>query len=97
MSRSLLPQAILALVCVLAVCPVNAIELGVFRKREVNTGLNISTTPENSFRIWYGIRFSNAKPDFPVIVANHKGDTELEPAAAFNDFSHAGNFNHALV
>lgn len=39
-----------------AVCPVNAIELGVFRKREVNTGLNISTPPENSFRIWYGIR-----------------------------------------
>ncbi|MDX9786591.1 MAG: glutamate synthase-related protein [Desulfobacterales bacterium] len=39
-----------------AVCPVNAIELGVFRKREVLTGLNISTTPENTFQIWYGIR-----------------------------------------
>jgi glutamate synthase (NADPH) large chain len=39
-----------------AVCPVNAIELGVFRKRDVITGLNMSQTPENSFRIWYGIR-----------------------------------------
>lgn len=39
-----------------AVCPVNAIELGVFRKREVSASLNISRSPENAFRIWYGIR-----------------------------------------
>jgi glutamate synthase (NADPH/NADH) large chain len=39
-----------------AVCPVNAIELGVFRKRDVITGINMTQTPENSFRIWYGIR-----------------------------------------
>ncbi|MFH0730168.1 MAG: glutamate synthase-related protein [Pseudomonadota bacterium] len=43
-----------------AVCPVNAIELGVFRKREVKTSLNIAISPENAFRIWYGIR---QKPD----------------------------------
>jgi len=39
-----------------AVCPVNAIELGVFRKRDVITGINMTQTPENTFRIWYGIR-----------------------------------------
>jgi glutamate synthase (NADPH) large chain len=39
-----------------AVCPVNAIELGVFRKREVSTSVNMARSPENAFRIWYGIR-----------------------------------------
>jgi glutamate synthase (NADPH) large chain len=39
-----------------AVCPVNAIELGVFRKREVSASLNMAQPPGNSFRIWYGIR-----------------------------------------
>jgi glutamate synthase (NADPH) large chain len=39
-----------------AVCPVNAIELGVFRKREVSASVNIATPPGNAFRIWYGIR-----------------------------------------
>lgn len=39
-----------------AVCPVNAVELGVFRKRNINTNLGITQKPENDFRIWYGIR-----------------------------------------
>jgi glutamate synthase (NADPH/NADH) large chain len=39
-----------------AVCPVNAIELGVFRKREVSASLNMARPPENAFRIYYGIR-----------------------------------------
>jgi len=39
-----------------AVCPVNAIELGVFRKREVNVSMNLKEKPSNSFKIYYGIR-----------------------------------------
>ena len=39
-----------------AVCPVNAIELGVFRKRDVTAALNLSERPENDFKIYYGIR-----------------------------------------
>ncbi len=39
-----------------AVCPVNAIELGVFRKREVNTAFNLTEQPANEFKIYYGIR-----------------------------------------
>ncbi len=39
-----------------AVCPVKAIELGVFRKREVSTEINLMSLPENNIKIWYGIR-----------------------------------------
>ncbi len=39
-----------------AVCPVNAIELGVFRKRNVTAAFNLTEQPENEFKIYYGIR-----------------------------------------
>jgi glutamate synthase (NADPH) large chain len=39
-----------------AVCPVNAIELGTFRKREVSKPMGLDKTPENTFSISYGIR-----------------------------------------
>ena len=39
-----------------AVCPVHAIELGVFRKRSLNPSLNIADKPESHFSIFYGVR-----------------------------------------
>lgn len=39
-----------------AVCPVHAIELGVFRKREVEASLDPEITPSSRFKIYYGIR-----------------------------------------
>lgn len=39
-----------------AVCPVNAIELGVFRKRIVEPSLDQEVKPSNAQRIYYGIR-----------------------------------------
>ena len=39
-----------------AVCPVSAIELGVFRKRIVKTSLNLAETPGNLYEIYQGIR-----------------------------------------
>jgi len=39
-----------------AVCPVSAIELGVFRKRAIQTSLNLTETPGNVFTIYHGIR-----------------------------------------
>jgi len=39
-----------------AVCPVHAIELGVFRKRMVDVSMGIKTPPENIFKTFYGIR-----------------------------------------
>ena len=39
-----------------AVCPVNAIELGVFRKRQVHAAFNLTEQPANEFNIYYGIR-----------------------------------------
>ncbi len=39
-----------------AVCPVSAIELGVFRKRSIETPLNLTDPPENRFTVYYGIR-----------------------------------------
>ena len=39
-----------------AVCPVHAIELGVFRSRRVRTSLNLTETPANDFAINHGIR-----------------------------------------
>jgi glutamate synthase (NADPH/NADH) large chain len=39
-----------------AVCPVNAIELGVFRKRTIETTIGLESTPSNDFKIYYGIR-----------------------------------------
>ena len=39
-----------------AVCPVNAIELGVFRKRILEPALNITEKPGNEFKLYYGIR-----------------------------------------
>ena len=38
------------------VCPVKAIELGVFRKREVKTPIGLLTPPKNEYSIFYGIR-----------------------------------------
>jgi glutamate synthase (NADPH/NADH) large chain len=38
------------------VCPVKAIELGVFRKRKVKTPIGLLTPPENEYSIYYGIR-----------------------------------------
>ena len=39
-----------------AVCPVNAIELGVFRKRIVEVSPDISSPPSNVHQVYYGIR-----------------------------------------
>jgi glutamate synthase (NADPH/NADH) large chain len=39
-----------------AVCPVNAIELGVFRKRLVKTSIDPANPPENSYAVYHGIR-----------------------------------------
>ena len=39
-----------------AVCPVNAIELGVFRKRTIETSIGLKSTPSSDFKIYYGIR-----------------------------------------
>ena len=39
-----------------AVCPVHAIDLGVFRKRTLNPSLNIMDKPESHFSIYYGVR-----------------------------------------
>ncbi len=39
-----------------SVCPVNAIELGVFRKREVQTDLDAGRPPANVHRVYHGIR-----------------------------------------
>ncbi len=39
-----------------SVCPVNAIELGVFRKRIIETPLGLEETPGNVYKVFYGIR-----------------------------------------
>ena len=39
-----------------AVCPVNAIELGVFRKRTIETSMGLENKSSNAFKIYYGIR-----------------------------------------
>jgi ferredoxin len=39
-----------------AVCPVNAIELGVFRKRAVATSLDPDKPPSNVYTVFHGIR-----------------------------------------
>jgi glutamate synthase (NADPH/NADH) large chain len=39
-----------------AVCPVNAIELGVFRKRTIKATMGLASSPSNDFKIYYGIR-----------------------------------------
>jgi len=39
-----------------AVCPVNAIELGVHRKRVVKTVMGLTEAPSNVFNVYYGIR-----------------------------------------
>ncbi len=39
-----------------AVCPVNAIELGVFRKRSIKVSLDIGGTQSSEHNIYYGIR-----------------------------------------
>ncbi|MBW2100652.1 MAG: 4Fe-4S binding protein, partial [Deltaproteobacteria bacterium] len=38
------------------VCPVNAIELGVFRKRIVETSLNSGQSPSSAYKTYNGIR-----------------------------------------
>src|SRR6056297_1957645 len=39
-----------------AVCPVHAIELGVFRKRIVDVEMGLNAKPGNVFKTYYGIR-----------------------------------------
>jgi glutamate synthase (NADPH/NADH) large chain len=39
-----------------SVCPVNAIELGVFRKRALTTDLASATPPSNVYQVYHGIR-----------------------------------------
>ncbi len=39
-----------------SVCPVQAIELGVFRKRIIETPLGLEETPGNVYKVFYGIR-----------------------------------------
>ena len=39
-----------------AVCPVNAIELGVFRKRHVHAAIDLSRSSSTDYEIFYGIR-----------------------------------------
>ncbi|MEJ5349085.1 MAG: glutamate synthase-related protein [Desulfosoma sp.] len=41
------------------VCPVHAIELGVFRKRTVETGFGVLQAPSNVYKVFYGIRQKN--------------------------------------
>ena len=48
------------------VCPVKAIELGVFRKREVKTPIGLLTPPKNEYSIYYGIR-QKTDPAFSCI------------------------------
>jgi glutamate synthase (NADPH/NADH) large chain len=43
-----------------AICPVHAIELGVFRKRMVDVSMGINTQPGNAFTTFYGIRQKTA-------------------------------------
>ena len=39
-----------------AVCPVHAIELGVFRQRAVETHMGLNTAPANVYKVYHGIR-----------------------------------------
>ena len=39
-----------------AVCPVNAIELGVFRKRRIKVSLEPQGNPSSAFDVYHGIR-----------------------------------------
>ncbi len=39
-----------------AVCPVNALELGVFRKRSVETNIDVNHASSSIFRVYHGIR-----------------------------------------
>ena len=39
-----------------AVCPVNAIELGVFRKRQLTANLSVDGPPSNVYQVYQGIR-----------------------------------------
>ncbi len=39
-----------------AVCPVHAIELGVFRKRTIHASIDLSKSSQNEYGIYYGIR-----------------------------------------
>jgi glutamate synthase (NADPH/NADH) large chain len=39
-----------------AVCPVHAIELGVFRKRIVQADIDPATPPGNAYKVYHGIR-----------------------------------------
>ncbi len=39
-----------------SVCPVRALELGVFRKRTINTALNLETPSSNLYSIFHGVR-----------------------------------------
>ncbi len=39
-----------------SVCPMQAIELGVFRQRTINTPFGLEKKPENEFRVYYGLR-----------------------------------------
>ena len=43
-----------------SVCPVSAIELGVFRKRKIKTPIGLSRKPENEYSVFYGIRQKTA-------------------------------------
>lgn len=49
-----------------AVCPVNAIEPGVFRKRTVKATLNQAAAASNVFDVFYGIR-QKTDPDYSCI------------------------------
>ena len=49
-----------------AVCPVRAIELGVFRKREIKAAFGLTTTSENQYSVHYGIR-QKTDPAFACI------------------------------
>ncbi len=39
-----------------AVCPVQAIDLGIFRQRAVSTNIGLKDTPSNVYKIYHGIR-----------------------------------------
>ena len=39
-----------------AVCPVNAIEMGVFRKRQLTANLTLNSPPSNTYQVFHGIR-----------------------------------------
>src|SRR3989304_743059 len=63
--------------------------------RDAADGL-MSTLGRFAHGIRYGIGFADSQPNAAVAIADDNGDTELEAATAFDDFSHASDLDDAL-